>query len=158
MPTRADSFVLSATSHGYGKRTPLAEYPRHKRGGQGVIGIQTSKRNGPVVGADLVREDDEVMLITTAGTLIPHARRARFLVVSRNTQGAAHRDRAERKTGALKGGGIGRGISGRKPFATAWLPLKRLGTITFSSLFIRSLRKPGLPSIRALTIEQTKIY
>ncbi|OGI42305.1 MAG: DNA gyrase subunit A [Candidatus Muproteobacteria bacterium RBG_16_64_11] len=82
----ADSFVLSATSHGYGKRTPLAEYPRHKRGGQGVIGIQTSKRNGPVVGADLVREDDEVMLITTAGTLI-RTRVSEISVVSRNTQG-----------------------------------------------------------------------
>jgi DNA gyrase subunit A len=82
----ADSFVLSATSHGYGKRTPLAEYPRHKRGGQGVIGIQTSKRNGPVVGADLVREDDEVMLITTAGTLI-RMRVSEISVVSRNTQG-----------------------------------------------------------------------
>ncbi len=82
----ADSFVLSATSNGYGKRTPLAEYPRHKRGGQGVIGIQASKRNGPVVGADLVREDDEVMLITTAGTLI-RMRVSEISVVSRNTQG-----------------------------------------------------------------------
>jgi len=82
----ADSFVLSATSNGYGKRTPLAEYPRHKRGGQGVIGIQASKRNGPVVGADLVREADEVMLITTAGTLI-RMRVSEISVVSRNTQG-----------------------------------------------------------------------
>ena len=82
----SDSFVLSATGNGYGKRTPLAEYPRHKRGGQGVIGIQASKRNGPVVGADLVREDDEVMLITTAGTLI-RMRVSEISVVSRNTQG-----------------------------------------------------------------------
>jgi DNA gyrase subunit A len=81
-----DSFVLTATAKGYGKRTLLAEYPRHKRGGQGVIAIQASRRNGPVVGANLVRDDDEVMLITTAGTLI-RMRVGEISVVGRNTQG-----------------------------------------------------------------------
>ena len=81
-----DSFVLTATAKGYGKRTPLAEYPRHKRGGQGVIAIQASPRNGSVVGANLVRDEDEVMLITNAGTLI-RMRVGEISVVGRNTQG-----------------------------------------------------------------------
>jgi DNA gyrase subunit A len=62
--------VLTATEHGFGKRTPIAEYPRHGRGGQGVIAIQTSERNGSVVGAVLVDDNDEVMLISTGGVLI----------------------------------------------------------------------------------------
>jgi DNA gyrase subunit A len=78
--------VLTATAHGYGKRSPLADYPRHRRGGQGVISIQVNERNGPVVGAALVREDDEVMLITDAGTLI-RTRVREISTVGRNTQG-----------------------------------------------------------------------
>jgi DNA gyrase subunit A len=62
--------VLTATEEGYGKRTLISEYPRHGRGGQGVIAIQTSERNGAVIGAVLVEEDDEVMLISTGGVLI----------------------------------------------------------------------------------------
>jgi DNA gyrase subunit A len=62
--------VLTATENGFGKRTALAEYPRHGRGGQGVISIQTSERNGAVVGSVLVDDNDEVMLISTGGVLI----------------------------------------------------------------------------------------
>lgn len=62
--------VLTATENGYGKRTSIAEYPRHKRGNKGVIAIQTSERNGKVVGAVLVDEGDEIMLITSAGVLV----------------------------------------------------------------------------------------
>jgi DNA gyrase subunit A len=62
--------VLAATENGYGKRTPVGEYSKHGRGGQGVIAISTSARNGKVVGAVLVEPDDEVMLITTGGVLI----------------------------------------------------------------------------------------
>ena len=62
--------VLTATENGYGKRTSIAEYPRHKRGNKGVIAIQTSERNGKVVGAVLVDEEDEIMLITSAGVLV----------------------------------------------------------------------------------------
>jgi DNA gyrase subunit A len=62
--------VLTATERGFGKRTPIAEYPRHGRGGQGVIAIQTSERNGSLVGAVLVDDNDEVMLISTGGVLI----------------------------------------------------------------------------------------
>ena len=62
--------VLPATENGYGKRTPIDEYTRHGRGGQGLIAIQTSERNGALVGAVLVEETDEVMLISSGGVLI----------------------------------------------------------------------------------------
>ena len=78
--------VLTATQKGYGKRTPLAEYPRHGRGGQGVIAIQTSERNGAVIGAVLVDEHDEVMLISTGGVLIRTAV-AQIREMGRSTQG-----------------------------------------------------------------------
>jgi DNA gyrase subunit A len=62
--------VLTATENGYGKRTPISEYTRHGRGGQGLIAIQASERNGRLVGAVLVDDADEVMLISTGGVLI----------------------------------------------------------------------------------------
>ncbi len=62
--------VLTATENGFGKRTSVAEYTRHARGTQGMIAIQTTKRNGQVVAATLVDPDDEIMLITDGGVLI----------------------------------------------------------------------------------------
>jgi len=62
--------VLTATENGYGKRTPVAEYTRHGRGTKGMIAIQTSDRNGRLVGAVLVDPTDEVMLISTGAVLI----------------------------------------------------------------------------------------
>jgi DNA gyrase subunit A len=62
--------VLTATENGYGKRTPIADYTRHGRGTKGMIAIQASERNGKLVGALLVSEDDELMLISSAGVLI----------------------------------------------------------------------------------------
>ncbi len=78
--------VLTATEHGYGKRTSLSDYPCHSRGGQGVISIQVNERNGRVVGATLTRESSEVMLITSGGTLIRTYARE-ISVTGRNTQG-----------------------------------------------------------------------
>jgi DNA gyrase subunit A len=78
--------VLTATENGFGKRTPLGEYPRHGRGGQGVISIQTSERNGQVVGAVLVDDNDEVMLISTGGVLI-RTSVAQLREMGRSTQG-----------------------------------------------------------------------
>src|SRR5690606_28649142 len=78
--------VLTVTQNGYGKRTKLSEYPTHRRGGQGVISIQVTERNGPVVGACLVDEGDEVMLISDGGTLI-RTRVKEISVIGRNTQG-----------------------------------------------------------------------
>ncbi len=65
-----DGSVLTATENGYGKRTPVAEYTRHSRGTKGMIAIQTSDRNGKLIGACLVDESDEIMLISTGGVLI----------------------------------------------------------------------------------------
>lgn len=62
--------VLTATENGYGKRTSLGDYRLTARGVQGVISIQTNERNGRVVGAQMVDEDDEIMLISDQGTLI----------------------------------------------------------------------------------------
>jgi len=81
-----DTAVLTATQNGYGKRSLLEEYGKKGRGGQGVISIQVNKRNGNVVGARLVREGDEAMLITTGGTLI-RTRVSEISIVGRNTQG-----------------------------------------------------------------------
>ena len=78
--------VLTATENGFGKRTPLGEYPRHGRGGQGVISIQTSERNGKVVGAVLADDNDEVMLISTGGVLI-RTSVAQIREMGRSTQG-----------------------------------------------------------------------
>ena len=78
--------ILTVTERGYGKRTHPAEYPVHGRGGQGVIAIQTSRRNGELVSALQVADDDDIMMISDGGTLV------RTLVneistLGRNTQG-----------------------------------------------------------------------
>ena len=78
--------VLTATENGYGKRTQISEYTRHGRGTQGMIAIKTSQRNGKVVAAKLVRQDDEIMLITTGGVLI-RTRVKEVREMSRVTQG-----------------------------------------------------------------------
>ena len=78
--------VLTATEKGYGKRTPIVEYTRHGRGTKGMIAIQQSERNGQVIGAALVRPDDEVMLISTGGVLIRTPVKA-IREMSRSTQG-----------------------------------------------------------------------
>jgi len=79
-------YVLTATENGYGKRTAMDDYPRHGRGGQGVISVQTTDRNGDVTGAKLVQDDDEMMLITSGGTLV-RTRVEEVSVMGRNTQG-----------------------------------------------------------------------
>ncbi|MGH8670212.1 MAG: DNA gyrase subunit A [Burkholderiales bacterium] len=78
--------VLTATANGFGKRTPIADYPRHGRGGQGVIAIQISERNGELVGAVLVDGHEEAMLISTGGVLIRTAV-AQIREQGRSTQG-----------------------------------------------------------------------
>jgi DNA gyrase subunit A len=78
--------VLTATENGYGKRTPIADYTRHGRGTQGMIAIQCSKRNGPLLAARLVNREDELMLITTGGVLI-RTRVSEIRDMARSTQG-----------------------------------------------------------------------
>ena len=82
-PTQA---ILFATQNGYGKRTAVDEFPTKGRGGQGVIAIQTSERNGPVIEAVSVLEDEEIMLISDGGTLV-RTPVSGVSVLGRNTQG-----------------------------------------------------------------------
>ena len=82
----AEGDILTATARGYGKRTDLTEFTKKGRGTQGVIGIQCSERNGPLVGAVQVTEAHELMLISDKGTLV-RTRVAEVSQLGRNTQG-----------------------------------------------------------------------
>jgi DNA gyrase subunit A len=81
-----EGHVLTASENGYGKLTPLDDFPSHGRGGQGVIALQTTDRNGATVAALQVRADQELMLISSTGTLV-RTPVADISVVGRNTQG-----------------------------------------------------------------------
>ncbi len=81
-----DASILTATENGFGKRTAATDYPCKGRGGQGVISIATSERNGAVIGAIQVKDHDEMMMISDAGTLI-RASVSDVRVMGRNTQG-----------------------------------------------------------------------
>ena len=65
-----DGFILTASQNGFGKLTPLEDFPRHGRGGQGVIALQITDRNGIMVGALQVSADDEIMLMSQNGVLV----------------------------------------------------------------------------------------
>ena len=78
--------LLSACEHGYGKRTPFNEYPTYRRGGKGVINIQTTERNGRVVAVRAVADADEIMLMTSGGMMV-RTRVSDVSIISRNTQG-----------------------------------------------------------------------
>ena len=78
--------ILTASQNGYGKRTPVSEYARKGRGIQGVIALQTSERNGCLVGAIQLTEQHEILLISDQGTMV-RTRAAEVSQVGRNTQG-----------------------------------------------------------------------
>ena len=81
-----DGDVMTVTENGFGKRTPIEQFPIKGRGGMGVISIKTSDRNGAQIGAVRVEEDDEMMLITDGGTLV-RARVSEVSRMGRDTQG-----------------------------------------------------------------------
>ncbi|OKY25427.1 DNA topoisomerase (ATP-hydrolyzing) subunit A [Thalassotalea sp. PP2-459] len=81
-----DGAVLTITENGYGKRTELDEYPAKSRATKGVVSIKVSDRNGKVVGAIQVEDNDETMLITNNGTLV-RTRVNEVSIIGRNTQG-----------------------------------------------------------------------
>ena len=83
---RAGGTVLSVTRNGYGKRTALDEYRLQGRGGKGLIDIKASERNGPVVGVNFLRGEEQVMLITEKGMII-RLNTAEISTIGRNTQG-----------------------------------------------------------------------
>jgi DNA gyrase subunit A len=82
----AEQFVLTVTQNGYGKRTSSYEYRTSGRGGKGIIAIQTSSRNGPVVAAFPVEDSDQIMLVTDGGQLIRTPVDG-IRIAGRNTQG-----------------------------------------------------------------------
>ncbi|MBM4209350.1 MAG: DNA gyrase subunit A [Gammaproteobacteria bacterium] len=81
-----DGLILTASENGYGKLTPLEDFPLHGRGGQGVIALQTTDRNGATVAALQVQGEDEIMMISSGGTLV-RTGVAEISIVGRNTQG-----------------------------------------------------------------------
>ncbi len=83
---KADTSILTLTENGFGKRSPESEYRLQRRGGKGIFAIKQSDRNGDVVGALLVDDEDEIMLITDGGKII-RTRMEHMRVIGRNTQG-----------------------------------------------------------------------
>ncbi|MBU3672847.1 MAG: DNA gyrase subunit A [Sinobacteraceae bacterium] len=81
-----EGLILTASENGYGKLTPLEDFPLHGRGGQGVIALQTTERNGATVAALQLSTDQEIMLISSSGTLV-RTPVAQVSIVGRNTQG-----------------------------------------------------------------------
>ncbi|MDB9762174.1 DNA gyrase subunit A [Alphaproteobacteria bacterium] len=81
-----DQFILTISENGYGKRTSAYEYRITNRGGQGIINIETSDRNGPVIASFIVQNSDDVMLVTNAGRII-RSPVSDIRIASRNTQG-----------------------------------------------------------------------
>jgi DNA gyrase subunit A len=86
--------ILTVTEFGYGKRTPLEDYRVQNRGGQGIITIRTSTRNGDVIGIIQVVDDDEVMLITDGGKVL-RCKVSGISTMGRATQGVRIMDRTE---------------------------------------------------------------
>jgi len=70
IPDANEKYVLSVTENGFGKRTPVDDYRKTNRGGQGVANIECSARNGPVVASYVASENDQIMLVTNSGKLI----------------------------------------------------------------------------------------
>jgi DNA gyrase subunit A len=95
-----EGHVLTASANGYGKLTPLDDFPAHGRGGQGVIALQTTERNGDTVAALQVSTEHELMLISSNGTLV-RTPVSDVSVVGRNTQGVRliRLDEGDRLTG-----------------------------------------------------------
>ncbi|MFQ5347213.1 MAG: DNA gyrase subunit A [Rhodothalassiaceae bacterium] len=82
----AEQFILTVTANGYGKRSSSYEYRTTGRGGQGIVNIVTSKRNGPVVASRIVSDGDQLMLLTNSGKII-RIGVENIRIAGRNTQG-----------------------------------------------------------------------
>ena len=86
MIANPEKTILCVSENGYGKKTALDDFPSHNRGGQGVISMKTSERNGSMVSAALVEDEDGIMLISDKGTMI-RTSVSQVPTLSRNTQG-----------------------------------------------------------------------
>ena len=82
----AGNKLLTVTSNGYGKRTPMEEYPQQGRGGMGVMTIRCNEKIGTVVGVQQVDEEDELLVITSDGNIV-RMRVSEISLIGRNTQG-----------------------------------------------------------------------
>src|SRR4029078_12267854 len=111
--------ILTASETGYGKLTPLDDFPAHGRGGQGVIALQTTERNGATVAALQVTPGQGGMLISSTGTLV-RSPVNEISVVGRNTQGVRliRLGDGERLTGIERIESIGEDVPGAAPGAT----------------------------------------
>jgi DNA gyrase subunit A len=111
-----EGHILTASANGYGKLTPLEDFPQHGRGGQGVIALQTTERNGEMVAALQVNSDHELMMISSTGTLV-RTPVAEISVVGRNTQGVRliRLDDGERLTGVERIDSLGEVAPGSDP-------------------------------------------
>ncbi|ATX79792.1 DNA gyrase subunit A [Mariprofundus aestuarium] len=98
-----DASLLAVSENGYGKRTSIAEYNVQKRGGQGVFTLKTGGRNGNMIGALLVLDEDQVMMMTDSGRLV-RIKMDGVSVIGRNTQGVTliGCDKNERVIGAVR--------------------------------------------------------
>lgn len=83
---REDSYMLVVTSNGYGKRTPVDEYRAQTRGGKGIINIKTTERNGEAVALKVVKDDEEILLVSSEGIII-RLETKYISVMGRSTQG-----------------------------------------------------------------------
>lgn len=83
---RPDALLLAVTANGFGKRTPLSEYRTQSRGGKGIINIRTSERNGSVVAVQVVKDEEEIMMISAEGIII-RLKAADISTIGRSTQG-----------------------------------------------------------------------
>jgi DNA gyrase subunit A len=108
-----EGHVLTASANGYGKLTPLEDFPPHGRGGQGVIALQTTDRNGETVAALQVAPEHELMLISSNGTLVRTPVND-VSVVGRNTQGVRliRLDEGDRLTGVERVESLGEEFDG----------------------------------------------
>ena len=111
-----EGHILTASANGYGKLTPLEDFPAHGRGGQGVIALQTTDRNGEMVAALQVSAEHELMLISSTGTLV-RTPVSEISVVGRNTQGVRliRLDEGERLTGIERIESLGEDAPGAGP-------------------------------------------
>jgi len=113
-----DGLILTASANGYGKLTPLEDFPAHGRGGQGVIALQTTDRNGEMVAALQVSAEHELMLISSTGTLV-RTPVGEISIVGRNTQGVRliRLGEGERLTGIERIESLGDDAPGAGPSA-----------------------------------------
>ncbi len=117
-PRDGAAAILTVCERGFGKRTPLTDYPTKGRGGKGVINIRTSERNGKVVGVRVVVEEDHMILITDGGKLI-RVPVSGVSTVGRNTQGVRvmRVDEGEKVSGVERLAEGGEGIEEATPEA-----------------------------------------